>query len=186
MGAAPAAGSEWIHPVQQGFQPFQFLLIVELVHLLEHSGQNVIPICFGNVLSPLQLKVLTNHMPVEFVLPLNRLLAIVDDLLGRQAAILCEGHKGYVPMRSSHGGNRCIYLRVPATKARRICNWARSKSEHIADSEQNVYNFTKEIPTGGLPYGRAKDAWRARWLLLTSWRPPRRFVPLQRQRPAKV
>ena len=89
-----ALAVEGIDAHQQGIQ--LLLLLGQLGHLLEDAGRDVLPPGLAGAFATLQLRVLLDHVLPELVLPLHKVLAVADDLLGTQSPISGQGHKAEV------------------------------------------------------------------------------------------
>ena len=92
----PALAVEGIDAHQQGIQ--LLLLLGQLGHLLEDAGRDVLPPGLAGDFATFQLRVLLDHMLPELVLPLHKVLAVADDLLGAQPSVSGQGHKAEVQM----------------------------------------------------------------------------------------
>ena len=79
---------------QQGIQ--LLLLLGQLGHLLEDAGRDVLPPGLAGAFAPFQLRVLLDHVLPELVLPLHKVLAVADDLLGAQPSVSSQGHEAEV------------------------------------------------------------------------------------------
>ena len=91
-----ALAVEGIDAHQQGVQ--LLLLLGQLGHLLEDTGRDVLPPGLAGAFATFQLRVLLDHMLPELVLPLHKVLAVADDLLGAQPSVSGQGHKAEVQM----------------------------------------------------------------------------------------
>lgn len=89
-----ALAVEGVDAYQQGIQ--LLLLLGQLGHLLEDAGRNVLPSRLAGAFAPFQLRVLLDHVLPELVLPLHKVLAVADDLLGAQPPVRGQGHKAEV------------------------------------------------------------------------------------------
>ena len=87
----------------------------QLGHLLEDAGRDVLSPGLAGTFAPFQLGVLLDHVLPELVLPLHKVLAVADDLLGAQPPVSSQGHKaevqmgrfGWVPVRFLPRPCRC-------------------------------------------------------------------------------
>ena len=72
------------------------LLLGQLGHLLEDAGRDVLPPGLAGAFTPFQLRVLLDHVLPELVLPLHKVLAVADDVLGTQPSVSSQGHEAEV------------------------------------------------------------------------------------------
>ena len=72
------------------------LLLGQLGHLLEDAGRDVLSPGLAGTFATLQFRVLLDHVLPELVLPLHKVLAVADDLLGAQPSVRGQGHKAEV------------------------------------------------------------------------------------------
>ena len=67
-------------------------MLGQLGHLLEDAGRDMLSSGLAGTFATLQVRVTLDHVLPEIVLPLHKVLAVADDLLGAQPSIGGQGH----------------------------------------------------------------------------------------------